>query len=62
MLGSLCSAHAFSSDVANAALNTITKVGNVDYYFFNPKTDKTNPKYTGSLLKGETHTTSFELA
>ena len=62
VLGSLCSAHAFSSDVANTALNTITKVGNVDYYFFNPKTDKTNPKYTGSLLKGETHTTSFELA
>ncbi len=55
VLGSLCGAHGFSSDVLNAALNAITAVGNVDYYFFNENNSKTSVRaaFSGSLRKGE---------
>ncbi len=56
VLGSLCGAHGFSSDVLNAALNAITAVGNVDYYFFNENNSRTSvaAEVSGSLRKGET--------
>ncbi len=56
VLGSLCGAHGFSSDVLNAALNAVTAVGNVDYYFFNENNSRTSVSaaFSGSLRKGET--------
>ena len=55
VLGALCGAHGFSSDVFNAALNAITEVGNVDYYYFNENNSKTSvaAALSGSLKKGE---------
>ncbi|MGN0888960.1 MAG: glycine-rich domain-containing protein [Kiritimatiellia bacterium] len=55
VLGALCGAHGLSSDVFNAALNAITEVGNVDYYYFNENNSKTSvaAALSGSLKKGE---------
>ena len=65
-IGSLCGAHGFTSDILNTALNAVTEVGDVDYYFFN-RTFNLNgittddaynendpPYFQGSLKKGET--------
>ncbi len=64
VLGSLCGAHGFSSDVLNAALNAITAVGNVDYYFFNENNSKTSvaAAFSGSLQKGETRAGAVSIA
>ncbi len=59
MLGSLCNKHGYSSTVATTALNTMAKVGNVDYYYFNQGED--DPAYSGSLARGETTSTEFEM-
>lgn len=53
-LGSLCGAHGFSSSVFNAAVNAITEVGNVDYYFFKANDSRTfSPALSGSYKKGQ---------
>lgn len=58
MLGSLCSAHGFDTDVVNSALNAVAQVGDIDYFFYNPLsstyTSTTDPSLSGSLAKGQT--------
>lgn len=57
MLGSLCGAHGLSSDVINAAINAVTKVGDIDWYFFSELNSKTvTSAFSGSLKKGQTRT------
>lgn len=54
MIGSLCSAHGFSQNILTAAINAVTEVGNIDYYFFNT-TSSVHPAadFKGHCDKGE---------
>ena len=55
MLGGLCNAHGLTADVVEAAINAVTAVGNIDYFFFNnvTSTSGVSPTFQGSLLQGE---------
>lgn len=55
-LSGLCFAHGYTNSVAEAAINAVTAVGNIDYYFFDTvsSTGSAAPKYHDSLKKGQT--------
>lgn len=54
VLGSLCDAHDLTADIVRTTLNTVTEVGNVDYYYFNESANTAS--LSGSLSKGQKFT------